>query len=227
MMQCMHKVSVAAGGLAIVVALGGCSGSPQPTATTTSSAATTTTSPDAEYQAALRAAQDWIAQHREQWVLKLDQGLTLSRPEWSKPCSQNPDSTDVTLRYGDSAGTADVDVSFKCPIGSGATVNDLSRTFTFAVLQHLPHGIAVPNWTFDIQTPVSSIDQGVLFSQPATGQLQVTIDTPMFAVYGHSTRASCKGPEDAPSQPGCYLQLEHRIPLRLALTAPFTGAELG
>jgi len=226
MMHCMNKVIVVACAIATLVALSGCSRSPQPTTTTKSAAATTSSSPDDEYQAALRAARDWILRNPTEWALKLDQGNSLSRPPWSKPCSENPDGNSVTLRYGDS-GATEVNLSFKCPVGAGATVSDLSRTFSQAVLRHLPHGISAPNWKFDIMTPVSSIDRGVTFSQPATGQLLVSIDTPMFAVYGHSTTPKCQPPADAPSPPGCFLQLEHRIPLRLGLTAPFTGAELG
>ncbi|MDT5346927.1 MAG: hypothetical protein QOH91_214 [Mycobacterium sp.] len=207
----MNKVIVVVCAIAMAVALSGCSRS----------------SPNDEYQAALSAARDWIARNPNEWVLKLDQGNSLSRPAWSKPCSENPDTKSVTLRYGDSGGTTEVDLSFKCPIGAGATVSDLSRTFSYAVLQHLPHGISAPNWKFDILTPASSLEQGVTFSQPAAGQLLVTIDTPMFAVHGHSTTPKCQPPADAPSPAGCFLQLEHRIPLRLALTAPFTGAELG
>jgi hypothetical protein len=225
MMHCMNRVIVVVCAIATVVALGGCSTSPKPTTATTSPAATPSSNPGNEYQAAMSAAQDWIARNPNEWVLKLDRGNSLSRPDWSKPCSQNPDTNSVTLRYGGAA--TEVDLSFKCPIGAGATVSDLSRTFSYAVLQHLPHGISAPNWKFDILTPASSFEQGVTFGQPAAGQLLVSIDTPMFAVYGHSTTPKCKPPTDAPSSPGCFLQLEHRIPLRLALTAPFTGAELG
>jgi hypothetical protein len=165
-------------------------------------------------------------------MLQLNRDNPLFRPVWSKPCSQNPDSARVTLRYGDAGGqesgkTAEIDLAFRCPIGTGVAVGDLAGAFADAVLQHLPHGIVAPNWTFDLLTPSSSVKDGVGFQQPAVGRLLVTIETPMFAVYGHSTRPDCKPPADAPSPPGCYLQIEHRIPLRLKLTAPFTGAELG
>jgi hypothetical protein len=234
MLCCMNKGIVVAGVCAMVVALGGCSRSPE-TATRTASATTTsvtrTSNPGDEYQAALIAARDWIAHNPDQWVLQLDRDNPLFRPVGEKPCSENPDSGLVTLRYGDrgpEAGkTTEIHLLFRCPIGTGVAVGDLASAFAFAVLQHLPHGIVAPNWTFDILTPVSSFKEGVAFKQPAVGRLLVTIDTPMFAVYGHSTRPECKPPADAPSPPGCFLQIEHRIPLRLTLTAPFTGAELG
>lgn len=239
MLDRMRVVVVVASASAMIVALGGCSTSPQgPTTTTavttttpvtTTSSVTTTTSVDDEYQAAQRAAREWIARNPNGWVLTLDRDKPLVRPEWSKPCSENPDSKSVTVRYGDggpaAGGATEVDLGFECPVGTGAGVGDLTRAFADAVLPHLPHGITAPGWTFDILTPISSINQGVAFSQPAAGRVLITIDTPMFAVYGHSTRAECQPPADAPSPAGCSLQLEHRIPLRLALTAPFTGAE--
>jgi hypothetical protein len=234
MLCCMNKGIVVAGVCGMVVALGGCSRSSE-IATTTTSVTTTsaarTSTPGDEYQAARTAAQDWIAHNPDQWVLRLNRDNPLFRPAWSKPCSENPDSRSVTLRYGaggqEAGKTTEIDLAFRCPIGTGVAVGDLAGAFADAVLQHLPHGIVAPNWTFDILTPRSSFAEGVAFKQPAVGRLLVTIETPMFAVYGHSTRPECKPPADASSPPGCYLQLEHRIPLRLSLTAPFTGAELG
>jgi hypothetical protein len=226
----MNKVVGVAGVCAIVVAIGGCTNSPQ--TPTTRSSVTTTSNPRDEYQDALAAARDWIAHHQDEWVFRQERDTPLVRPTWEKPCSQSPDGGTVTLEYGDTGGqaggkTTEIDLAFRCPSGTGVTVGGLATLFAYAVLQHLPHGIAARNWTFDLLTPVSSIAQGVAFKEPAAGRLLVTIDTPMFAVYGHSTRPECKPPADAPTPEGCYLQLEHRIPLRLALTMPFTGAELG
>jgi hypothetical protein len=188
--------------------------------------------PDVEYQAALTATRDWIVRNPDGWTLDLERDNPLVRPEWSEPCSENPDGGLVTLRYGDAGAqeagkTTEIDLGFRCPIGAGAAVGDLAGAFDYAALHHLPHGITAPNWTFEILTPVSGFNEGVAFTEPAAGRVLVTIDTPMFAVYGHSTRPECKPPADASTPEGCYLELEHRIPLRIDLAAPISGTELG
>ena len=73
-------------------------------------------------------------------------------------------------------------------------------------------------------TPSSSVEQGVTFSRLPGERMLVSIDTPLFAVYGHSVRPPCQPPADAPTLEGCYLRREHRVPLHLRLSVPFSIA---
>ncbi|MFN0098392.1 MAG: hypothetical protein ACKVS7_06950 [Gemmatimonadaceae bacterium] len=55
------------------------------------------------------------------------------------------------------------------------------------------------------------------------GRLTVSIDTPLFAVDGHSTRPTCVPPQDAVSEPECYVQRPFAVPLRLTFSVPYTN----
>lgn len=190
----------------------------------TASCADLITDPESEFEAANRAVDRWVAAHPDNWLLNLVGTRPPARPSWSRPCSQNPESGFVTLRHA--SGATEIDLAFRCPLGRTASVQDLRAAFAYAVLESLPHAIQSRGWRFQVLTPSSSISEVVTFSSPAPGRLHVVIQTPLFAVYGHSVRPSCQPPADAPSPPGCYLQREHRIPLHLTLTVPFDPAAL-
>jgi hypothetical protein len=177
------------------------------------------TDPRSEFLSAQRATERWLVRHPSEWVLDLAQNQALTRPEWSKPCPQNPPSGFVTLRYA--ARSTEIDLFFRCPLAANARAEDLSAAFSHAALQYLPHRIASRGWSFRVVTPSSSIEKTVTFRRSEAGQLQILIDTPLFAVFGHSVRPVCQPPADGPSPEGCYLQREHRIPLRLGLAVPF------
>jgi hypothetical protein len=70
-----------------------------------------------------------------------------------------------------------------------------------------------------VLTPSSTVQEGVTLQSQA-GQLRVTVDTPLYAVYGHSVRESCIPPADAPSEPECYLSRQIPLPLNLTLRVP-------
>ena len=164
------------------------------------------------------AVDAWARRHPDGWVVTLATDAPLASPSWSPPCSANPPSGFVTVRY-ETAG-AEIDLAFRCtgPSGTGAAV--LQERFAFAVLQRLPHGIAVPGWRFSVLTPTSSVSEGVTFADAGGGRVLVAIETPLFAVYGQGTGAACVPPADAPMPAGCWVQREHRVPLRLTLRAP-------
>jgi hypothetical protein len=174
--------------------------------------------PEAEFAAAERAVERWVARHATGWTLQIDATRGLHRPEWSKPCSANPESGLTVLRYR-AAGT-EIDLLFRCPIGPGAGTDALDAALAYVVLQELPHGIAVRGWRFRVVTPTSSIDSGFSLEPSPSRRLALHIDTPLYAVLGNSERPVCQPPADAPYPPGCSLAREYRLPLRLRLTLP-------
>jgi hypothetical protein len=93
------------------------------------------------------------------------------------------------------------------------------------VLQELPHGIESRGWRFQVLTTSSSVDEEVTFTMAAPGRLRIGIETPLYAVSGHSVRPACQPPADAPSPEGCHLLRPLRTPLRLSLAVPFHGSE--
>lgn len=178
----------------------------------------------AEFAAANRAAEDWVDGHRTSWTLSLSSSHQLSRPSWANPCDQNPVSGTTVLRYA--AANTEIDLHLQCPLGPAATWQDLAASFSRAVLQELPHGIRSNGWTFRVMTPASAIATGVTFAEATGNRIKVTIETPLYAIIGHSTRDNCSAPADAPSPEGCYLVREHPVPLRLTLVVPFRSAAL-
>ncbi|HEY8468885.1 MAG TPA: hypothetical protein VIL18_04540 [Longimicrobiales bacterium] len=173
--------------------------------------------PEEEKRAAEAAVTRWIQQHPDGWTLDLVSTKPLTRPASSQPCSQTPASGSTVLRH--SARNVEIDF-FKCPLPAQPSPEELSAAFSHVVLQRLPHGIRSPGWTFDVLTPSSAVEEGVTFETPAPSQLWITIRTPLYAIYGHSTRASCEPPADAPYSEECDLQAEHRVPLTVSITVP-------
>jgi hypothetical protein len=177
--------------------------------------------PDASLAAANRAVDSWVETHASEWRLSRQVIRPPVHPDWSRPCSQNPPSGFTVLRIRESR--LDMLLFFRCPVEGEAGHPDLNAAFSHAVFDELPHGITARGWRFTTYTPSSSFSEAVVFSGPTAGRVQVEIDTPLYAVYGHSTRASCQPPVDAPSPPGCYLLREHRIPIRLSVSMPFSN----
>lgn len=188
------------------------------------SACSGVTDPAVEKAAAERAADRWLSAHPAEWVVSVTGTRALTRPPWSRTCDQDPPNGFTALQY--SSGQVDLMLFFRCPVGAASGIEDVGRAFTFAVLDSLPHGIRASGWQFVIHTPRSSVYEKVTFGSPAPGRLQVRIDTPLYGLYGRSTRPACQPPADAPLAEECYLFRELAIPLRLTLTVPFTGAEL-
>lgn len=182
------------------------------------------TEPMSEFATASQAAGDWVQRNPEGWTLDLNGTRPLERPQWSTSCARNPDSGFTVLRYASVA--TEIDLAFRCPVDGTAGIEDLAAAFSHAVLQKLPHGISSPGWSFHVSTPSSSVTETVTLSAPTEGLMRVVIHTPLYAVYGHSLRPSCQPPADAPSPEGCYLLIEHRVPLRLNLVVPFDGSVL-
>lgn len=171
----------------------------------------------AEYAAASRAIDAWVHRHTQAWELGLESGRALVRPAWSQPCAANPPSGFTVLRY--EASETEIDLHFRCPVNGSATVQQLQAAFAGIVLQRLPHGIRSPGWEFQVLTPSSTVEQGVTF-QAQAGQLRVSVDTPLYAVFGRSVRDACTPPPDGPMEPHCFVNREHRVPLRLTLRVP-------
>lgn len=181
-------------------------------------------SPAGEFAAANKAVEAWIAAHPAEWSISALGSQTPQRPAWSEPCSASPPSGFVALDA--SAGATRLQLFFRCPVAAPATAAVLQAAFSHVVLERLPHGLAVPNWSFTVQTPSSSFSEGVTFSAPASGRLHIAIETQLYGIYGYSERASCLPPADGPSPEGCDLFREHRIPLALSLTVPWAGSGL-
>ena len=188
------------------------------------SSCTSTLDPVRQLAAANRAVDDWVADHPTGWWVSLGTERALFRPDFSTSCSQGGKNNLVTLRFAPVA--TEIDLFFSCPLGPTATVDELRSAFAFAVLTELPHGINAPGWRFNLRTPTTHVTDVVTFVTAEDGRLNITIETPLYAVSGRSLSESCEVPADAPSPPECFLLREHPIPLRLLLRAPFDGSAL-
>jgi hypothetical protein len=180
--------------------------------------------PAVEKAAAERAADRWLRDHPTEWIVNVTGTRGLTRPASSRTCDQDPPNGFTALQYNDQQ--TDLLLFFRCPVGIVSTAEDVSRAFAFAVLDSLPHGLRASGWQFVVMTPSSSVYEEVTFVTPSPGRLQVRIETPLHGLYARSTRPACEPAADAPMAEECYLFREHRIPLRLTLTVPFTGAGL-
>ena len=167
----------------------------------------------AEYDAARRAAERWTARHPREWSLELG-GRALTPTPWSRPCAQSPAGGLVSLRFADD--DTEVDLYFRCP---AEDARELQAAFSHVALSRLPHGIRAPGWRFDVLTPSTSFSEGVELQVPSAGRMRISIETPLYAVSGRSTRPACAPPADAPMAEGCYLTREHRVPRRLPIAA--------
>jgi hypothetical protein len=188
-----------------------------------------------------QAAADWVAAHPNEWVLDIDDrqsGHTMKRPSWSGGCGGGPavigtsqvmpapgtSPSTVVLRYATSETS--VDFFFRCPIQAPVTAEVLNATFSHAVLDQLPHGIAVSNWQFKILTPSSSFSKGVTFMAVGDGRLKAQIRTELYSIRGTSKQPECKAPADGSMRPECFVSREHRIPLILTMEVPFDPGAL-
>jgi hypothetical protein len=180
--------------------------------------------PEAEYAAALRAVDAWVATNPEEWRLERPLSRTVGYPHWSSECAANP-SSGYTALHIQEAGL-DMLLFFRCPSSGGLDVADIGDAFAWAVIDEVPHRISSRGWRFTLLTPSSSFEEQVVFSIAPGGRLRISMDTPLYAVYGHSTRPRCQPPADAPSPEGCYLLREHRVPLRLELSVPLPGPRI-
>lgn len=179
-------------------------------------------SPSDEYQHAVSAAERWVAAHPASWTLSTV-GLQVPRREsWSTPCSANPASGFVTLRV--QTPLTRLSVAFRCAPGAPDGTQAMRDAFSHVVIEELPHGLAVPNWRFTVLTPMSSFSSGVEILDAPGGGLRFEIATMLYALYGQSTRPSCLPPQDGSAAPGCYVHMEHRIPLSLSVHVPRDGA---
>ena len=116
---------------------------------------------------------------------------------------------------------AEIDLAFRCPIDGRATIADLASRLDHVAPHRLPHGVTLADWDFTVYLPRSSIDKGVSLSVLPGGALGIAIDTPLYALHGHSRGPGCAVLQDAPSPPACFVHFEHRIPLRLTARVPF------
>lgn len=172
---------------------------------------------------ALAAAESWTAAHPLSWSVVTSSTQAPRRTSWSQPCSANPPSGFVALNV--QTATTRVTVFFRCPVTSARTAAELRDTFNHIVLEELPHGLAVPNWSFEVLTPASSLFSGVSFFDQVGGRVRIQVETPLYAIYGHSSRRTCTPPADGESAPSCYVFREHAIPLTLSVSVPFDGSE--
>ena len=171
-----------------------------------------------------RAVEAFLRRHPSEWRLDLATVRPLERPAFSPRCSAGSPSGFVMVRH--ETADVEIDLAFRCPIGAGDGAAALQERFAFAVLGRLPHGISAPGWVFRVLTPSSSIDAGVTFADAGSGRVRVAIDTPLYAVQGVDTRPSCIPPADSSMPAECYVTREHRVPLKLRLTAPISTATL-
>jgi hypothetical protein len=181
-------------------------------------------SPAEEFAEANEVVDAWIAERPTAWTISATGARAPRRAGWSDGCSASPPSGLVAIE-AEAEGTR-LQLFFRCPLVEPASAADLQAAFSHVAIDRLPHGLDVSNWTFSAETPFSSFSGGVTFHSPAAGRLRIAIATEMYGLYGRSVRASCVPPADAAVPEGCYVFREHRIPLAVSLTVPWTGAEL-
>ncbi len=177
-------------------------------------------SPEYERVLAENAIMEFVSGHRDEWrvvVRGADAPAVLeSGSSCATPGGSGLNALLLTHR------NARMTVYLDCPIGPGATAAELAAALAFVVIDDLPHGIASPGWEYRVLTPSSHVFEGVTLDLSG-GRLTVSIDTPLFAVDGHSTRPACVPPQDAESEPECYVQRPFAVPLRLTFSVPYTN----
>jgi hypothetical protein len=173
--------------------------------------------PRGEIAAAEAAMSDWVERNPAGWTGDATSSATLTRPSWTPSCSAPGSNGFVSLRL--ITGRGDVELAFRCPIGERATAAELQESFSHAVPWNLLTGVSSPNWRFQAWLPLSSIRDGVTFSSPRTGVLEVRIQSTMSGIRAESLRRGCEQTiADAASPSGCTLSREHRVPLRMRFT---------
>jgi hypothetical protein len=175
-------------------------------------------SPEYERILAEKAAMEFVARHRDEWRVHVRGIEAPAVLELGGSCDTPGGSglNGLLLAHRETRLT----LYFDCPIASGATAADLSAALAFVVIDELPHGIASPGWQYAVQTPSSSVTNGVTLGV-AAGRLTVDVDTPLFAVTGFSERAACLPAQDDLVTPECYVHRAFRVPLRLTFSVPY------
>lgn len=176
---------------------------------------------DPNYDQAVSSVDLWAMQHPASWSFSIsttDPALRFARPIWQRPCG--PETNNLTEAAFDNGETAIV-VFFDCSIAGATTLDQIRAAYRFVSLDKLPHQIQVPDWTFHIDTPVSSFRDGVTFVSWSGGQLTLSIETPLYDVWGKSTLASCTAPADGPLPACCVVFSQICTTLSLSLSAPF------
>lgn len=179
-------------------------------------------SPEAAYQRALAAAEDWAAANESAWSVNTAGNETLRRPTSSQGCASDVPVERFPLEAR--AGGAGVTLYFDCSLGASSSAAALQAAFRYAVVEELPHGVRVSGWRFQILTPSSIVTSGVTFEDVGLGRVRVGMETPLYGIYGQSQRDACVPPADSAMPPECFVFREHRIQLTLQLTVPFDGA---
>ena len=172
--------------------------------------------PRGEVAAAEDAISAWVARHPDGWTSTTTTDAVLTRPSWTPSCTDAASNGYVSLRLV--TGRGDIELAFRCPVGEGATAEDLQLHFIHAVPWNLPTGISSPNWRFQAWLPLSSVFNGVTFESPRAGLLAVDIQSTMSGILAENTRRSCVPAADDAAVPGCVIMREHRVPLRLRFT---------
>lgn len=114
-----------------------------------------------------------------------------------------------------------ISFAFKGEHTGDTPVKTLQDSFWFVALNRLPTpGLDLPGWDVRLQTPTSSIRDGVDVVSYANGNIKLQVKTKFFAIYGRDP--SVLVPADAPSPPGSYFQIRKNVPLDLTVEAPFT-----
>lgn len=176
---------------------------------------------DPNYDQATTAMQGFVGAHLSSWVVaesRTDPASQYQAPTWEQPCGAASNNLSVAEF---SADGLTLQLYFDCTIKSAKTLGEVRAAYRFTVLDALPTGVAVPNWQFQVYTPVSSFSKGVELVSLTSGQLTLQIQTPLFLFSGHSTIPACIPPADAPTEPCCYVSYDLQIPLTLTLSAPF------
>ena len=181
-------------------------------------------SPAEEYERAVQALDAFVAQTAGGVSYSASSAEPFKLFQGANTCV-SPKNGYTALQFP--SGAVDVVLDFTCPMWSNATVADLRATFAFAVVEGAPGTLASPHFQYGLYTPASSFRDTVEFTQTGEG-LVISIRTPLYAVWGRSTRATCIPPLDGGSAlEGCSVFREHRVPLHLTLAVPVNFSALG
>lgn len=112
-----------------------------------------------------------------------------------------------------------VTLAFHGTFNESTSLETMQKNFWFATLDQLPTpGLDVPGWKIKPQTPRSSFKDGVKLLKFGQGEINVSIKTEFFALYGRDPGILV--PADAPAPANSYFQIRKKFPLDLTLSAP-------
>lgn len=112
-----------------------------------------------------------------------------------------------------------ITLAFKKPLANiDWSVEGLQSQFNYVVLDDIYHDIEVNGWDIHPDTPQSSKQGGVTFTEVKDGSLSFEIDWSTYTVFGYSESAKCQqeleiADKGLPEE--CYVGVRKNLPLKI------------